>query len=114
LPPRSPGDFEAHRGEQVHKGASLWNRGNVLLGFYGQYHNETNDRRFATCDIGPVVSNDALHFREPIPDFKLIPCAEARETDGTVGFRLMQGQGFENIGERTIHWYCAWKYPPRG
>ncbi len=33
IPPRPLNDFEIHRGEQVHMGASLWNRGNVILGF---------------------------------------------------------------------------------
>ena len=22
------------------------------------------------------VSNDGLHFREPVPDFRMVPCAE--------------------------------------
>lgn len=105
LPPRPPSDFEGHRGEQVHVGASLWNRGNVVLGFYGQYHNETNDRRTAVVDIGLIVSNDAVHFREPIPDFKLIPSFE--EPDRAEP-RLTQGQGFLNIGDRTLVYYGIW------
>jgi hypothetical protein len=111
VPPRPPADFEFHRGEQVHVGASLWNRGNVVLGFYGQYHNESNDRRNSTCDIGLIVSEDGLHFREPIPDFKLIESAE--ESDGADA-RLLQGQGFENIGEQTVFWYSVWVTTPGG
>jgi hypothetical protein len=114
VPPHPPSDFEMHRGEQVHEGAYFWNRGNVLVGFYGLYHNETNDRRFATMDVGLVVSNDVLHHREPIPDFKLVRWAEETETEGQTGVRLMPGAGVENIGERTIHWYCTWDWPPRG
>ncbi|PYV07565.1 MAG: hypothetical protein DMG07_28285 [Acidobacteria bacterium] len=105
VPPRLPADLEFHRGEQVHVGASLWNRGNVVLGFYGQYHNPTNDRRTSTCDLGLVVSHDALHFKEPIPDFKIVPSAE--ETDWAEP-RLLQGQGFENVGDRTFFWYSIW------
>jgi hypothetical protein len=114
VPPRPPADFEMHRGEQVHEGAHLWDRGNVFVGLYGQYHNETNDRRFATMDIGLVVSNDVLHMREPIPDFKMVSWHEELETQGQLGVRLMPGGGIENIGERTIHWYSTWEYPPRG
>ena len=105
LPPRPIRDFEGNRGEQVHVGASVWNRGNVLLGFYGQYHNETNDRRTSVCDIGFIVSNNALNFREPLPDFKMIPSFE--EADRAEA-RLIQGQAFQNIGERTIVYYGIW------
>ena len=105
IPPRPPTDFEVHQGEQVHVGASLWNRGNVVIGIYGQYHNQTNDRRFAMVDLGLVVSHDAVHFREPIPDFKMIPYAE--EPDDAEP-RLLQGQGFQNIGDRTFFWYSVW------
>jgi hypothetical protein len=112
VPPRPPGDFEPHRGEQVHVGAALWNRGNVILGFYGQYHNETNDRRTSTCDLGMIVSNDAIHFKEPIPDFKILPSYE--ESDDAEP-RLITGQGFENVGERTFYWYGIWVAAnPRG
>lgn len=105
VPPRSIIDFESHKGEQMHTGAAVWNRGKVFLGFYGQWHNETNDRRTCIVDIGLVVSPDALHFKEPIPDFKLVPFFE--ETDRAEP-RLTQGQAFENIGDRTIFWYGIW------
>ncbi len=102
--PQVPG---INQGEQVHLGATLWNRGNVILGFYGQWHGPDNDdRRFVTMDIGLVVSNDAMHFREPIADFKMIRCEE--EPDGAYPC-LIQGQGFENIGDQTLVWYGAWK-----
>jgi hypothetical protein len=109
IPPRPPTDFEFHRGEQVHMGACLWNRGNVVLGFYGQYHNQSNDRRTSVIDIGLVVSPDALHFIEPVPDFKLIESYE--ESDGADA-RLLQGQGFENIGDQTVYWYGVWATTP--
>ena len=65
------------RGEAVHLGAALWNRGNIIIGFYGQWHGEsTNDRRWVPMDLGLVVSHDALHFSEPIPDFRIVQAAE--------------------------------------
>jgi hypothetical protein len=109
IPPRPPTDFEFHRGEQVHVGASLWNRGNVVLGFYGQYHNPSNDRRTSTIDIGLIVSSDGLHFTEPVPDFKLIESFE--EADGADA-RLLQGEGFENIANQTVYWYSIWATTP--
>ena len=115
FPPRIPTDFEWHRGEQVHEGAAMWNRGNVILGFYGQYHNRTNDRKYATQDIGLLTSHDAVHFREPVPDFKLIPCFEEQYSQGEWdGAKLMQSPAIENIGDRTIKYYSTWEYPTRG
>ena len=70
LPPRPLSSFSIHQGEQVHMGASLWNRGNVVLGIYGQYHNQRDDRRYSSCDLGLVVSPDAIHFKEPRPGFQ--------------------------------------------
>jgi hypothetical protein len=103
-----------HAGEQVHLGAALWNRGNVLLGVYGQWHGETNDRRLITMDLGMVVSNDAMHFREPVPDFQLVSAYEIffpadGNPPGTVpGPALEAGQAFANVGDKTFFWYAPW------
>ena len=113
IPPR-PTVVGDHQGEQVHLGAALWNRGNVIIGFYGQWHGpDNNDRRHVDMDLGLVVSNDALHYREPIPDFRIV---EAGEDDfehlpTPMYFKhagLVQGQGFENVGEETLFWYAPW------
>ncbi len=106
----------SHGGEQVHLGAGLWNRGNVVVGIYGQWHGHpTNDRRFVSIDLGLVVSNDALHFREPIPDFRMIAASEDGMgqdlTHRASSFpALEQGQGFENIGDETLFWYGSWHH----
>lgn len=105
IPPRPVEDFEFHKGEQVHLGASVWNRGNVLLGFYGMWHNSSNDRRNCTVDIGLVVSSDGVHFKEPIPDFQMVPSFEEEDRAEQ---RLTQGQAFENIGDRTYFYYGIW------
>lgn len=112
IPPRRqfPG---AHAGEQVHLGASLWNRDNVILGFYGQWHGpESNDRAYVTMDLGFLVSHDALHFVEPIPDFQILSAYEVLQdtaTDMVPAPCLEQGQGFENIGDQTLTWYSPWR-----
>jgi hypothetical protein len=105
IPPRPPTDLEFNRGPQVHTGASIWDRGNVFLAFYGQYDNPTNDRRTSTCDLGLLLSHDALHFKEPVPDFKIVPSFE--ELDRAEP-RLTQGQAYENIGDKTMFWYGVW------
>ncbi|MGB7160332.1 MAG: hypothetical protein WBD40_19850 [Tepidisphaeraceae bacterium] len=105
LPPRPQLDYEFHKGEQVHTGAALWDRGNVVVGFYGQYHNPINDRRSVIVDLGLIVSNDALHFDEPLPDFKIVPSFEEVDKGDQ---RLTQSQAIENIGDKTFVYYGIW------
>ena len=114
LPPR-PTLSRQHEGEQVHLGAALWNRGNVVLGFYGMWHGHpSNDRRLLTMDLGLAVSNDALHYREPIPDYPIVAAAEDGWKELPLGHTgqpfagLIQGQGFENIADETLFWYAPW------
>ena len=99
-----------HAGEQVHLGASLWNRGNVVIGFYGAWHGESNDRGFVSMDLGLVVSNDGLQFVEPIPDFQIVSAYEIDRRDPAHPQPcLEQGQGFENVGDETLIWYAPWR-----
>lgn len=112
VPPR-PVYLNYQVGPQVHLGAGLWDRGNVILGFYGQwnapYHSD--DRRDMRMDIGLVVSSDGMSYHEPIPDFRIM---EAREegwsNDKPAGDppRLAQGQGCFNIGDKTVTYYSLW------
>ena len=96
----------------MHLGAALWNRGNTLVGVYGMWDGHpSNDRRLTRMNLGLVVSHDALHFREPIPDFALVDASEVgwQKKDAAVRFpALIQGQGFENIGDETLFWYSPW------
>jgi len=123
LPPRPVGHTGGIDGEAVHLGAALWNRGNVILGFYGQWHGSpTNDRRWTGIDLGLVVSHDALHFSEPIPDFRIVQAAENTSSwlpSGKATYlerapALMQGQGFANVGKETLFWYSVWVVPSAG
>lgn len=101
-------------GEQVHLGAALWNRGNVIVGLYGQWHGPANnDRRHVAMDLGLVVSSDGLHYTEPVPDFPLVAAAEdgMNHLPAPWNFKhpaLVQGQGFENVGGETLFWYAPW------
>jgi hypothetical protein len=123
LPPRPVGHTGGADGEAVHLGAGLWNRGNVIVGIYGQWHGTpTNDRRWLPIDLGLVVSHDALHFSEPIPDFRIVQAAETTSSWLPSGQAtplerspaLMQGQGFANIGQETLFWYSVWVVPTAG
>ncbi|MCY4081375.1 MAG: hypothetical protein OXF54_14120 [Caldilineaceae bacterium] len=112
--PRSPVTGSS-AGEQIHLGASLWNRGNVIVGFYGMWNGHpSNDRRLVTMDLGLAVSNDALHYREPIPDYPIVSAAEDGWQELPHGNTLVnypaliQGQGFEQVGDETLFWYAPW------
>ncbi|MSU48044.1 MAG: hypothetical protein EXS37_02970 [Opitutus sp.] len=116
IPPRATNLTGKEDGEQVHLGASLWNRGNVIVGIYGQWHGHpSNDRRLVGIDLGLLVSHDALSFQEPIPDFPLV---SAREITWDLPYErapaLMQGQAFANIGGESCFWYSVWGVPAAG
>jgi hypothetical protein len=105
-------------GEQTHEGISVWNRRNVLLGVYGRWHG-AKQWQDVTIDLGFVVSNDGLRFREPAHEWTFLKRGEDGQWDQG---GLLQGQGSENIGERTLIYYGAWDprhtgktpAPPRG
>jgi len=106
---------DANEYAEVHLGAGLWNRGNVLLGIYGQWQGHfSGDRRLVTIDLGLAVSHDAIHFHEPIPGYRIVPAREQRETPYGVMPALEQGQGMENVGDKTYFWYGTWRAVDRG
>lgn len=91
-------------GEQNHEGISIWNRKNVLLGVYGRWHG-AKEWKDITVDLGFVVSNDGLSFREPAHEWTFL----SRGDDGAWDQGgLLQGQGFENVGDQTFIYYGAW------
>lgn len=110
------GPGRSREGEQTHEGISVWNRRNVLLGIYGIWHG-ARDWKDVTIDLGFVVSNDGVSFREPAHEWTFLERGEDGEWDQG---GLIQGQGFENIGAQTLIYYGAWdprhweKEPARG
>lgn len=101
---------QAHQYEEIHLGAAMWNRGNVIVGLYGMWHGHpSGDRGMVTMDLGLALSHDAIHYHEPIRDFRIVPAREQPERPVGLGPSLMQGQGMENIGDRTLYWYSLWR-----
>lgn len=95
-----------HVGRQVHLGAAIWHRRNVLLGLYGAWEGPpTNRRPDVRMNLGLIISNDGLLFREPEPDFAFIRWGT--EPSGWKTFRLLQGSAFVNHGDKTYIWYGA-------
>ena len=111
LPPRQ-GAWANNMGPQVHLGAGFWDRGNVLIGLYGQWNGDPtdSDRRYMKMNLGLILTHDGMHFQEPIPDFKMIKSEEENWMLDTMGSspRITQGQGFVNHDNKTITYYGHW------
>ena len=100
------------RGQQTHMGAGLWNRGNVLVGLFGIWQDAEKKpdnvaywNQGVAIDLGLIVSNNGIHFREPVSDHKVIARGAAGQWDSIA---LLQGHAFANVGERTMIWYSHW------
>ncbi len=110
------GPGRSREGEQNHEGVSVWNRGNVLLGVSGIWHG-AKEWKDVTVDLGFVLSNDGVHFRQPSFEWAFLKRGEDGAWDQG---GILQGQGFENVGEQTYLYYGAWDprhwqgSPPRG
>ncbi len=100
------------KGQQMHMGAGLWNRGNVMVGLHGMWQDAEQAppkgkswNLGVRVDLGLVVSNDGVHFREPVPGFQIIPRGEEGEWDDVA---ILQGHAFVNDGDKTMIWYSHW------
>jgi hypothetical protein len=98
------GAGRSREGEQTHEGISVWNRGNVLIGVSGLWHG-AKEWKDVTIDLGFMISNDGLKFREAAHEWAFIKRGEDGAWDQG---GLLQGQGFENIGDQTFIYYGAW------
>jgi len=110
-------DYETaplHQGEEVHMGAGLWNRGNVILGLYGRWHGHDIAAEPAPgeprlqglrIDLGLVVSNDAIHYREPVSNFVYVPHGAPGAWDALA---VLQANAFANTATETYIWYTNW------
>jgi hypothetical protein len=108
IPPRQTAPAP-NMAAEVHRGAGLWDRGNVIIGIYDMVHgSRTGDPAEISMDLGLIVSNDALHYREPMPDFRLVPaCGEPEVTLGRGPF-IKRAQAICHVGDQTMCWYEAW------
>jgi hypothetical protein len=107
-----------HLGQEVHMGAGLWNRGNVILGLYGRWRGDTlptppdpsqrlsvDSLKGLKIDLGLVVSNDAIHYREPVRNFVMVRHGDSRAWDSE---GVLQANAFANNGRETYIWYSHW------
>jgi len=99
-------------GQQMHMGVGVWNRGNVLVGLHGIWQGNPRDqpegaklRDGLKIDLGLAISNNGVHFREPIPSFKVLEHGGEGEWDSIA---LLQGHAFVNVDDKTYVWYSHW------
>jgi len=99
-------------GKQMHMGVGVWNRGNVLVGLHGIWQGNVRDkpedaglRDGLKIDLGLAISNDGVHFREPVPNFNFLEHGADGEWDSIA---LLQGHAFVNVNDKTHVWYSHW------
>lgn len=100
--------------DQVHLGVGAASLGNVCVGLYGLWHNAHFDNAFheISCDLGLLVSNDGLHFREPAKGHIYISQSEspAKPMPGhNYKTNLCQGNGILNVGDETLIYHGRWR-----
>lgn len=100
------------KGQQMHMGAGLWNRGNVMVGLHGMWQDADSPppkgeswNYGVRVDLGLMISNDGIHFREPVPGFKVIERGKEGQWDDIA---ILQGHAFVNEGDKTMIWYSHW------
>lgn len=93
---------------------------NVCLGVYGQWHHpplldEQGEARYeddpVSIDLGFLVSNDGLHFREPAPGFTLVARDQElgwdrdyRDNKEKDNFLLLQGPLLNTAGSTRLYY----------
>jgi hypothetical protein len=102
--------------DQVHIGVGAASFGNVAVGLYCLWHNAPNpDDWFGhgttSGDFGLLVSNDGLHFREPVKRHIWLHRDEspAMMSFGVPHARILcQGNGILNVGNETRIYHGRW------
>ena len=113
------------RQDQVHLGVGAASLGNVCVGVAGIWREqgreegppgappivETNKDTF--CDFNLLVSNDGIHFREPVKGHVFLSSEEspAPPVEGhSFPTILCQGNGIVNVGEETRLYHGRWRH----
>lgn len=100
--------------DQIHLGVGGATFGNVCVGIYGMWHghNVLTDFGSISGDLGLVLSNDGIHYREPVKGVRFIK-REDSPCEPVPGFHyntiLCQGNGILNVGDQTLIYYGKWR-----
>jgi hypothetical protein len=110
--------------DQVHLGVGAASFGNVAVGLYGIWHNQPGDfdskKRWewfgyakTSADLGLVISDDGLHFREPVKGRVFMSRLDAPATPiGETNYPTVlcqSGNGILNVGDQTLIYFSRWR-----
>ena len=109
--------------DQVHLGVGAASFGSVCVGFYGLWHNapgdESSQKQWGwfgygkiSCDLGLVISNDGMHFREPVKGHVYLSRLDAPATPVPgkeyPTILAQSGNGILNVGDETRIYFGRW------
>lgn len=110
--------------DQVHLGVGGTSLGNVVVGLFGLWHNHPGDvnRNIPaswfgfnkiSCDLSLVISNDGLHFREPVKGHVYISQHDSPVTPlagkDIPTILIQSGNGILNVGDETRIYHGRWR-----
>ncbi len=102
--------------DQVHLGVGAASVGNVCVGVYGLWHSQAFGEDFGkiSCDLGLVVSNDGIRFREvgATPGQPYIHRDDSPVTPApghAFNTILCQGNGILNVADETRIYHGRWR-----
>lgn len=103
--------------EQVHLGTGAATFGNILVGFYCVWHNRpTSDDWFGHArtsgDLVLVISNDGIHFREPVKGHVYLAGTDSLVTPvpgKSYPTILCQSNGILNVRDETRIYHGRWR-----
>ena len=115
--PADPEQRDAHNAyDQVHLGVGVASFGNVCVGVYGIWHSQAFGENFGkiSCDLGLLVSNDGVRFREPGATLGQVfihhDDSPVTPTSGCAyNTELCQGNGILNVGDETRIYHGRWR-----
>ena len=96
--------------DHVHLGPGATGFGNVMVGLYGIWH-ERKDQCDVSCDLGLVVSNDGIHFREPVKGHVYIGTGDSpvAQPEGKDYLNILVQGCILNHGDETLIYHSRWR-----
>jgi len=100
--------------DQVHIGVGAASFGTACVGLYGIWHNADFHHGFEqiSCDLGLLISNDGLRFREPVKGHVFLDRHDSPATPYPgVDYHtiLCQANGILNVGDETRIYHGRWR-----
>ena len=110
--------------DQVHLGIGAQSFGTVLVGLFGLWHNFPGDETRNTpaawfghgkisADFGLVISNDGIHFREPVKGYVYLHRDDSPVTndpgESYPTILCQSGNGILNVGDKTLIYHGRWR-----